>query len=64
MTVYKAVVSSEELYIEAKSKALAEEKYDAWWSQDNCPEHDQAFDECECVEHHEGIVDHTMEVYA
>ncbi len=62
MSVYRATVTTECLYIEAKDSAEAESKYDAWFLEDDCPEHGQAFDECECVEHHEEV-DHTMEVY-
>jgi hypothetical protein len=63
MTIYRASVTVEALYIEAKNKAEAEAKYDAWFSQDDCPEHNQSFDECDCVEHQEEV-DHDMEVYA
>ncbi len=63
MTVYRAGITCEALYIEAHNEIQAEAKYDAWFAQDNCPEHQAPFDECECVEHHEGEADHTMEVY-
>ncbi len=62
MSVYRATVTTECLYIEAHNEVQAEAKYDAWFLEDDCPEHQASFEECECVEHHEEV-DHTMEVY-
>ena len=62
-TTYRIAVVTECLYVDAKSTAEAEAKYDAWFAQDDCPEHNQSFDDCECVEHQEEV-DHDIRVWA
>ncbi len=62
MPVYRASVVVEALYIEARNAAEAESKYNHYQSGNPCPEHDQAWDECECIEAHEEV-DHDIRLY-
>ena len=63
MSTYRISVVTECLYVDAKSTAEAEAKYDAWFTQSDCPEHSQPLDECECVEYQEEV-DHDIRVWA